>query len=427
MSATGAQQALIGRPRLVRRPYREPRIKRADLRAQFIALTVPRAFDGVCTPIRQAVAPQAACQAAVIRGKRDSVPVVPGQPQGRSQMSDSVVTLALLAEQIANPEAHWSLGTFGAIAEFMRDADEPVGLSRSACALSAVTSRGGIHIEPTAEIRLVASETAVGEGWNHRLALCLRDDRCAMNRRSAITEIGRDAAALRPEDRDAVLFDLGLCCPQVDVCIRTSDPGLLGELRRQEGRGLLEPTNDIMGVILAAGPHRVLISRLGRIEVFQPIPAADGRSPMGPHTHVLPKLLAHRRTHAATEPIPSGFVPCAHLYPPHPAKDAAGHPRPFDDRHHETFQRMLETFGDSRLFALKRKVAAAIAAGEGPSAINVGNDRFARASVRVALRQLSALDRSAPKLAAWRAMYDGAARTEGDQQDAQPARIEPAQ
>ena len=77
MSATGAQQALIGRPRLVRRPYREPRIKRADLRAQFIALTVPRAFDGVCTPIRQAVAPQAACQAAVIRGKRDSVPVVP--------------------------------------------------------------------------------------------------------------------------------------------------------------------------------------------------------------------------------------------------------------------------------------------------------------------------------------------------------------
>jgi hypothetical protein len=84
-------------------------------------------------------------------------------------------------------------------------------------------------------------------------------------------------------------------------------------------------------------------------------------------------------------------------------------------------------FGDSGLLALKRKVAAAIAAGEGPSVVNVGNDRFARGSVRVALRQLSALNQSAPKLAAWREMYDGAARTEADKHDVQPARIEPAQ
>ena len=84
-------------------------------------------------------------------------------------------------------------------------------------------------------------------------------------------------------------------------------------------------------------------------------------------------------------------------------------------------------FGDSAPVAPKRKVAAAIAAGEGPSALHVGNDRFARTSVRVVLRQLSALDRSAPKFAAWRAMYDRAGRIEGDQQEVQPARIEPAQ
>jgi hypothetical protein len=336
-------------------------------------------------------------------------------------VSNPTLPLELLAEQIANPETHWSLGTFGAIAEFMRDADEPVNLSQSAIALSAVTGRGGIHIEPIAEIRLLASETAVGEGWNHRVALCLPDDRCAMNRRSAITEIGCDSRALRGEDRNAVLFDLGLSCLQVDVCIRTSDPGLLRRLRRQEGRGLFESTNDIMPVILAASPHRVLISRLGRIEVFQPIPAADELSPTGPHTHVLPKLLSHRRTHAATEPIPEGFVPCAHFYPPHPAKDAAGRPRPFDRRNHDTFQRMLEMFGDSELVALKRKVATAIAAGEGPSAITVDNNRFARASVRVALRQLLALDQSAPSLATWRVAYEGASRTEADQKTAELA------
>ena len=44
-----------------------------------------------------------------------------------------------------------------------------------------------------------------------------------------------------------------------------------------------------MAVILAASPHRVFVSRVGRIEVFQAIPSANGKSPEGPHTHVLPK------------------------------------------------------------------------------------------------------------------------------------------
>jgi hypothetical protein len=47
-------------------------------------------------------------------------------------------------------------------------------------------------------------------------------------------------------------------------------------------------------------------------------------------------------------------VPCARLYPPHPAKDAAGYPRPLECRHHETFQGMLEMFGDSAPVAPKR-------------------------------------------------------------------------
>ena len=119
-----------------------------------------------------------------------------------------------------------------------------------------------------------------------------------------------------------------------------------------------------MSVILATSPHRVFISRLGRIEVCQPIPPHDGRSPQGPHTHVLVDLLKHRRTHAATEPIPDGFVPCAHVYPPHPAKDALGEPRPFDAARHDAFQEMLRTFGDPDQIALKQRVMAAVAAGE---------------------------------------------------------------
>jgi hypothetical protein len=59
---------------------------------------------------------------------------------------------------------------------------------------------------------------------------------------------------------------------------------------------VFEPGNPAMGMILAANPHRVFISRLGRIEVYQPIPPPSGKSPEGPHTHVLPRLLKSGRT-----------------------------------------------------------------------------------------------------------------------------------
>ena len=113
-----------------------------------------------------------------------------------------------------------------------------------------------------------------------------------MNRRTVLTALGADADALREQDRDAMLFDLGLGALQADLCIRVSDPDVAAALRAHAGRALFEPGNPAMGMILAASPHRVFVSRIGRIEVFQPIPAADGKSPEGPHTHVLPKLLA---------------------------------------------------------------------------------------------------------------------------------------
>ncbi len=42
-------------------------------------------------------------------------------------MSRAADDFALLAGQMADHETGWSLGTFGAIAEFTRDPDEPVG------------------------------------------------------------------------------------------------------------------------------------------------------------------------------------------------------------------------------------------------------------------------------------------------------------
>lgn len=312
-----------------------------------------------------------------------------------------------LAGQLADTETAWSVGTFGAIAEFTRDADEAATISRANGTISAVTARGGLRIEAFRDLRPIAYESPTTESWTHRVALCLPADACAMSGRTVLTEVGRDRGALRTEDQTAILFDLGLGTLQLDACVRSSDAAVIAELRSSVGKSLFAPGNGAFGVILASSPHRVFLSRIGRIEVFQPIPPLGGVSPNGPHTHVLPKLLAHGRTHAATEPVPAGWIPCAHCYPPHPARDGIGHRRPFEAKRHMAFQTLLARYGDPQFLGIKRRVIESIATGQPPSAVSAG-ERFARATVRVVLRQLKESGRMSPSLAAWLSTHDRA-------------------
>jgi hypothetical protein len=326
--------------------------------------------------------------------------------------SMSVAAIDLLQREISNPDTQWSLGTFGAIAEFSRDHDEPVRLIQSAEAVSAVTPRGGITLKPDAAIRPFASEGIAKTGWNQRIALCLPAHDCAMNQRTALTEIGPDHQAPRQEDRNSILFDLGLGALQADFCVRIADHDLAMRLREHAGRSLFEPGNPAMDMILSGNPHRVFISRLGRIEVYQPIPPPSGKSPEGPHTHLLPRLLQSRRTHPATEPVPEGWVPCAHLYPPHPARDGLGEALPFDATRHRAFQQMMAACGDPAALATKRRVIDAVLAGEPPTA--VAGDRHGRISVRIALRQLKSQGHASAALSAWIESFDLAAPDEAD-------------
>jgi hypothetical protein len=314
--------------------------------------------------------------------------------------------LEFLAEQAADSEVAWSLGTFGAIAEFTRDADEPAVLDRDDGTVSAVTARGALRIARYPQLRPIASESLTAESWSHRVALCLPETSCAMSGRTEFTEVSLDDEALREEDRAGVLFDLGLGALQADFYVRSSDAEVIAALRGCTGKSVFSPGSEAMKVILTANPHRVFASRLGRIEVFQPIPPADGKSPTGPHTHVLPKLLAHGRTHAATEPLPVGWFPCAHFYPPHPLRDAFGHRHAFQRERHAAFQNLFTRYGDPQLVELKRRVTESVMAGRGPSGITVTGNRFARGTVRVALRQLQAADVPTEALAAWLSLHD---------------------
>ncbi|UDQ88512.1 hypothetical protein LJE71_20065 [Xanthobacter autotrophicus] len=218
-------------------------------------------------------------------------------------MSNDV--FAATAAHIRNPRCDFSLGIFGAIAEFMRDPAETVDLLEELDTIALVTSRGGlrIHNHPQAVLVDYQMPSRHAERRIPARAVCLPTISAGRAGRNVLTEVGTDADALREDDRDAVLFDLGIGLGSVEACIRTKDPDLMAILRAGEGRPVFDDPG-LMPALVAHGPHRVFISALARIEVFSPIPPPDGRSPDGPHTHVLPRLLAHQRTHAANVQSP---------------------------------------------------------------------------------------------------------------------------
>lgn len=327
-------------------------------------------------------------------------------------MTADHLIIECLSSHLADSGTGWSVGTFGAIAEFTRGVDERAELGQAGDTLGIVTGKGGLRLVRQTDLRLIASESLTAESWSHRVALCLPLGSCAMSGREVFTELGADGGALRAEDRDSILFDLGLGTLQIDACVRVGDPAVVSALRSRTGKSLFAPDNDAMRILLAVNPHRVFLSRLGRAEVFQPIPPPDGKSPDGPHTHILPKLLSHGRTHAATEPLPEGWIPCAHFYPAHPLRDQLGRTRPFQHDRHTAFQLLLERYGDSDLVAFKRRIIDAVTTGREPSTITVPDERFARATLRVTLRQLLALDQAPATVAAWLSEYDRGSPTD---------------
>lgn len=301
---------------------------------------------------------------------------------------------ALLREHLGDWNSGWSMGAFGAIAEFHQDEDEQPVVDEP-YALMRATRRGAVRFDRTLlpDVTAVAYEipSPKRHRWSHALALCLPDNSARRASRGVLSELGPDDHAIRGIDRTGILFDMGLSLPQCDFCIRTSDPKLLTALRANLGKSLFDHGNSAMPVILSAHPHRVALTNIGRVEVYQKIggPDTGGVSPPGPHTHLLPKLLRSGRTHSANTPIPEGLTPLASLHPGNPVIGPMGEDRPFDPHLHRTFQNLLERFGAPGIAALKQRIRTAIERGDQPISVEAPADRFARASLRITLRQMA--------------------------------------
>ena len=309
----------------------------------------------------------------------------------------TAAAIDLLRREIANPDTQWSLGTFGAIAEFSRDRDEPVRLVQSDEAVSAVTSRGGIAIKPHPASLPFASESITRTGWNQRVALCLPEDDCAMNRRAALTEIGpdHDGAArgrsrihsVRSRPRRAAggfLRPYRRSRPRRAAArarrprrVRTRQSGDGNDPRGQSASCLHQP----------ARPHRGLSAD----------PAAFGQEPGG---------AAHACTAEAAEKRPDPSRNRAHsrwlgsLRPSLSAASGARRPGrgPAVRRHASP----CVSADDGRVrrspdIVIKRRVVDAVLAGEPPTA--VAGDRHGRTSIRIALRQMRAEGHASATLA----------------------------
>jgi hypothetical protein len=310
-----------------------------------------------------------------------------------------VNAIDLVGAGLADPASGWSIGASGVLAEFMRDPGEPFEGDR----LGVVTARGAIRVAPRARMRALAYEVLSAQAglWHHGVLFTLPAAAAAMPARTAITELGPDRAAIRAADQAATLFDLGLGSAAFAFCVRTGDRALIAALRRAAGEQFCAGARELAAVLVAASPHRVAISRLARIEVYQPIAPEGGATPSGPHTHLMPRLLRPGRAASSNIPLPPGRVPGLTLYPPHPAKDEAGVRKAFSPVEHAAFQWLLQAFGDPPSVAAKAALREAVERGDAPRAWRVPATRNARQACRIALRQLELAGASTAALRDW--------------------------
>ena len=327
--------------------------------------------------------------------------------KGMSQSLDRIVEL--VHRYLADPQASWCVATYGAIAEFHIKDIKNMKSTFSETGGNVITDWGSMSINLTKSVRIIPYETLARRKkfWLHGINFCLPKSEAQMASRSVLTELGEDKEPLKSSNSSNYLFDLGLDIKHIDACIRTADEELLKTLRKNIGKSLFDATNTSFFAIKEASPERVFKSKLGKIEVRQTIGSTSRNipTPPGPHTHVLPKLLKHKRTHANNIFIPPECSPSLGLFPPNPILNEEGGPKPFDTEYFNQFQEILNLYGNEKILEAKSNTKKAVLSGKyPPSARNL--DRKIRAAKRISLRQLLWTNGESKALSKWRSEFE---------------------
>ena len=221
-----------------------------------------------------------------------------------------------IAHHLRHRSASWSIGVSGALAEFQHTPEESYRTR-----FSVISELGGMEIgDPLPHD--VASHQC--DRPNKELTRVQREVVFSVPERAAhafeLRELGDDQGALSRECRNHRLFDLGLTGNVTQACVRTDDVALINQLREHVGHYLLDAPDSVFANLIAKSPNRVFLSPLGRIEVYQPIPAQ--RTPTGPHTHILPDYLGRSNGNAHALPPNHVAIGTLHL----PSDTVSAHP-----------------------------------------------------------------------------------------------------
>jgi len=315
-------------------------------------------------------------------------------------MSDIAKIKALLEQHLNQVSSGFSIGSLGAIAEFHRSIEEPIIMDNTE-QLTLITELGAIQLKIPDNTYPIAYE-AISKNkqrWQQGLAFCLPKAEAGMSRRKGLTELGADKEAIDNIQSETILFDMGIDAYNIDFCIRTKEKALIKLLRQFEGVPYEKLSDELKTKIIKASPCRVVMSKLGRIEIYQAI--GQEKTPQGPHTHLLPKLFSKKMTHSANTPIPESFIPCLTLHPGNPLVDHFGQSIPFNIPLYNQFEELLGRWGLAECNKLKKALSQAVLSGSSVFDFPKPISREARATLRVTLRQMAQQEKFSAQISPW--------------------------
>ncbi len=219
-----------------------------------------------------------------------------------------------VARTLREASGTWALGVVGAVGEFTSDPSEPLELRLRDDRIEALTPRAALRLDVAAKVRAFAFEDDRSAA-RPKIILALHKAFVKAAPETALARLGPDAAAIRKEDREALLYDLGLGRRAARFCVRIGAGALADRLDEAVGHAFPAHLRAIGAPLLAESPVRVIETPLGRLEVDAEIPPPGGRSPDGPHTHLLLDHLALDRELPAGMETPEDYVPGAVYYP----------------------------------------------------------------------------------------------------------------
>jgi len=221
------------------------------------------------------------------------------------------VLMAALIDLARQPNIGWSIGVYGAVAEFVtRNASIPEIEIGGDGGLILRTPGGSLRLRPPPGTRMFELVGAARK--LERRVLALHRSRLRAMPASGVTELGADEEAIGPAHRTERLFDLAVTRSMIRFCVRTGEASLIAALQRANGLDALDPAIGLVPALLASSPDRVVISPIGRIEVFGPIVRSDRGEP---HTHLLPKLLACGNEIESGFALPDGYAAGVSIFP----------------------------------------------------------------------------------------------------------------